>query len=120
MMFITYKDVLLHLIILILILKITLKNNYYLLISVKPNIQDDIYELFYYDNNNLTFLDYALITTFKKSVFMNSIFRNIKENINLDTLEESDDEDDFENTNPNKYIIPNKKLLLNVYIPRIQ
>ena len=79
---------------------------------VKPNTQDDIYELFYYDNNNLTFLDYALITTFKKSVFMNSLFRNIKENNNLDTLEESDDEDDFENTNPNKYIIPNKKFTI--------
>ena len=47
---------------------------------------------------------------------MNSLFRNIKENNNLDTLEESDDEDDFENTNPSKYIIPNKNLLLNVYI----
>jgi len=75
---------------------------------VKPNIQDDIYELFYYDNNNLTFLDYALIPTFKNSVFMNSIFRNIKENKNLDALEESDDEDEFENINADKYVHLNK------------
>ena len=75
---------------------------------VKPNIQDDIYQLFYYDNNNLTFLDYALIPTFKNSVFMNSLFRNIKENKNLDALEESDDEDEFENINTDKYVHLNK------------
>ena len=71
---------------------------------VKPNIQDDIYELFYYDNNKITFLDYALIPTFKNSVFMNSLFRNIKENENLDALEESDDEEEFENIDPDKFV----------------
>jgi hypothetical protein len=35
---------------------------------------------------------------------MNNLFRNIKENENLDTLEESDDEDEFENINEDKYI----------------
>jgi hypothetical protein len=35
---------------------------------------------------------------------MNKIFRNIKENLNLDLLEESDNEEDFENINPNKYV----------------
>jgi hypothetical protein len=35
---------------------------------------------------------------------MNSLFRNIKENTNLDALEESDDEDDFENMNDDKYV----------------
>ena len=41
---------------------------------------------------------------------MNSIFRNIKENENLDYIEESEDEDEFENTNPNKYVYLNKKV----------
>ena len=51
---------------------------------------------------------------------MNSLFRNIKENNNLDTLEESDDEDDFENTNPSKYIIPNKKFTIKCLYSKIQ
>ena len=36
---------------------------------------------------------------------MNSIFRNIKENVNLDALEESDDEDDFEDIRNDKFLI---------------
>ena len=39
---------------------------------------------------------------------MNKLFRNIKENENLDTLEESDDENEFENNNPNKFVDLNK------------
>jgi hypothetical protein len=35
---------------------------------------------------------------------MNKLFRNIKENYNLDTLEESDDEEDFENVAIDKYV----------------
>lgn len=35
---------------------------------------------------------------------MNNIFRKIKENANLDLLEESDDEDDFEDTRTDKYV----------------
>jgi hypothetical protein len=41
---------------------------------------------------------------------MNSIFRNIKENRNLDSLEESDDESDFENNEPNKYVDLSKRI----------
>ena len=36
---------------------------------------------------------------------MNNIFRNIKENKNLDLIEESDDEEDFEDTRIDKYLI---------------
>ena len=35
---------------------------------------------------------------------MNALFRNIKENTNLDLLEESDDEDEFENTEIDKFV----------------
>ena len=35
---------------------------------------------------------------------MNNLFRNIKENKNLDYLEESDEEEDFENIENNKYV----------------
>jgi hypothetical protein len=35
---------------------------------------------------------------------MNNIFRKIKENENLDAIEESDDEEDFENIDYDKYV----------------
>jgi hypothetical protein len=35
---------------------------------------------------------------------MNGLFRNIRENRNLDYIEESDDEEDFEDTRLDKYI----------------
>ena len=35
---------------------------------------------------------------------MNSLFRTIKENENLDSLEESDDEEEFENSNVDKFV----------------
>ena len=39
---------------------------------------------------------------------MNKLFRNIKENENLDKLEESDDENEFENINTDKFVYLNK------------
>lgn len=50
----------------------------------------------------------AYIPNFQTSKLMNSIFRTIKENDNLDALEESDDEDEFENTNHDKFVDLNK------------
>ena len=41
---------------------------------------------------------------------MNSLFRTIKENNNLDSLEESDDEEDFENTSIHKYVFIDKEI----------
>ena len=35
---------------------------------------------------------------------MNKLFRNIKENDNLDAIEESDDEEDFEDIREDKYV----------------
>jgi len=69
---------------------------------VKPVIKSDIYELYTIENK---YTGNAYINTYKKSIFMNSIFRKIKENIRLDTIEESDSDDDFENINVDKYII---------------
>lgn len=78
---------------------------------VKANIQNDIYEL--YDNNNTCSSEYksiAHIPSYTTSVFMNKLFRNIKENNNLDTLEESDDEEEFENIDNSKFVDLNKQL----------
>jgi len=72
--------------------------------EVRPHIQNDIYELYCLYNDIKTFYAYAIIPDYKTSVMMNGIFRNIKENTNLDALEESDDEDEFENVNNDKFV----------------
>lgn len=74
--------------------------------NVKPDMQYDIYHLYI---ENQEYYDVAYIPDFKTSVMMNSIFRNIKENRNLDLLEESDNEDEFEDDNIDKYVFLNKE-----------
>ena len=77
--------------------------------KIKPDIQNDIYHLHYYDNNNTdNIFDVAYIPDYKTSVMMNKLFRNIKENANLDALEESDDEDEFEDDRPDKFVFLDK------------
>ena len=73
--------------------------------KIKPDIQNDIYYL-YCLNENLKEEYYSLahIPDYNTSVFMNKLFRNIKENNNLDRLEESDDEDEFENEKEDKFV----------------
>jgi hypothetical protein len=78
---------------------------------VKADVQGDIYRLYAYGkNNSLIYYNTAYIGSYKKSVYMNNIFRIMKENKNLDYIELSDDEDDFQNVDPNKYLIKNKKV----------
>lgn len=82
---------------------------------VRPDIQFDIYDLYVCDNTSNPALkkhNVAHIPSYKTSVFMNTIFRNIKENTNLDFLEESDDEDEFENTNIDKYVDMSKEICM--------
>lgn len=82
------------------------KINKKFIFMVKPDLQYDIYHL-YIENNE--YYDFAYIPDFKTSVMMNTIFRNIKENRNLDLLEESDNEDEFEDENVDKYVYLNKQ-----------
>ncbi len=74
--------------------------------KVKPTIQPDIYFLYEKEKVKglLKYVDVAYIPDYKTSVMMNKLFRNIKENYNLDALEESDNEDEFENPNEDKYV----------------
>jgi hypothetical protein len=83
--------------------KIKLKRE--IVFKIRPDIQDDIYHL-YCLNDNLQeeYYNIAHIPDYNTSVFMNKLFRNIKENNNLDSLEESDDEDEFENEKEDKYV----------------
>ena len=78
--------------------------------EIKANLNDDIYDMFCVKDNQIIFYDNLLIPSYKSSVFMNNLFRNIKENRNLDLLEESDDEEDFNNIDENKYVNLDKKL----------
>ena len=64
--------------------------------KIKATIDQDIYSLYCASNttsNKDEFYGYAGIFDYKTSVFMNTIFRTIKENRNLDLLEMSDEEE---------------------------
>ena len=82
------------------------KREKFAVFQIKPEIQNDIYYLYCYDINTQSLVHYniAYIPDFKTSVMMNKLFRNIKENNNLDTLEESDDENEFENEKEDRYV----------------
>uniref|UniRef100_A0A6C0H2I5 Uncharacterized protein n=1 Tax=viral metagenome TaxID=1070528 RepID=A0A6C0H2I5_9ZZZZ len=81
--------------------------------QVRADIQFDIYHLFAFGKNKEpVYYNVAYIQNYKTSVFMNGLFRKIRENKNLDFIEESDDEDDFQNTNIDKYVNLQKKLYM--------
>ena len=72
---------------------------------IKATIINDIYNLYALDENDkLQRYKNSYIPDYKTSVFMNNHFRNIKENINLDALEESDSEEEFENMSIDKFV----------------
>jgi hypothetical protein len=75
--------------------------------------QLDLYHLYAYGGTGpVVYCGLAGIQSFRTSVFMNGIFRRIRENENLDLAEESEDEADFENTDMNKYVDLEKVALI--------
>lgn len=74
--------------------------------KVTADIEPDIYNLFIYNNITGTeeYYDIAFIPDYKTSVMMNKLFRKIKENDNLDAIEESDDESEFEDKREDKFV----------------
>ena len=80
--------------------------------KIMADIEPDIYNLFIYKNGVDEYYDMAFIPDFKTSVMMNKLFRNIKENDNLDTIEESDNELDFEDVREDKYVYLDKSFNL--------
>ena len=79
---------------------------------IQAEIDCDIYTL-YYNNERKRKVEKhatAFIADYKTSVLMNTLFRNIKENSNLDLLEESDDEEEFEDISLDKFVDVNKKI----------
>jgi len=87
---------------------------------VSADIQFDVYHLFVYGKGYQSiYYNIAYIPNYKTSVFMNRIFRKIRENENLDYIEESEDEEDFENTAEDKYVDLQKTVMMEcVFSPK--
>jgi hypothetical protein len=81
--------------------------------KVVADIQNDIYKLYTLENGIYVYYDTAHIPSYTTSVMMNRLFRYIKENNNLDALEESDDEEEFENNELDKYVFLDRDFLMN-------
>lgn len=73
-------------------------------------LQNDIYMIHGLEAGKQTGI--ACIPDYKTSVMMNQLFRTIKENDNLDALEESDDEDEFEDEREDKFVDLEKRVLM--------
>jgi hypothetical protein len=81
--------------------------------KIMAGIEPDIYNLFIYKNGNEEYYDIAFVPDYKTSVMMNKLFRNIRENENLDAIEESDDEADFEDVREDKYVYLDRSFKIN-------
>ncbi len=73
---------------------------------VKPAVQFDIYNLYCHSKNgkNEVYCGVAGIQTYNTSVLLNTLFRKVRGNHNLDAIEESDDEDMFEDVRDTKWV----------------
>jgi len=74
--------------------------------TMKAEVKSDTYSV-YCENIKI---GNAYIPSYNLSVYLNRRFRNIKENENLDMLEESDSEDEFENMHIDKYVDMEKEI----------
>jgi hypothetical protein len=73
--------------------------------QVCADIQTDIYHLYVFGKGNQrVYYNVAYIPNYKSSIFMNTLFRKIRENQNLDYIEESEDEEEFENIQEDKFV----------------
>lgn len=80
--------------------------------TIKADLQCDIYRLYAsHDKDKLIYYNTAYIPDYITSVYMNAHYRTVKENQNIDLIEESDDEDDFQNTNIDKNVNLDKELI---------
>lgn len=94
--------------------RVNIIQNYKRIFIVKAEVSCDIYKLYVKNKKEKRLQEHstAFIPDFKTSVLMNKLFRNIKENDNLDLLEESDDEEEFENISIDKYVDTDKQVIM--------
>lgn len=89
------------------------QNKSMIVFEVRPDIQNDIYHLYCCESSSSTklmYYDIALIPDMHTSVKLNKLFRNIKENENMDFMEESDSEEEFEDNREDKYVYLERKI----------
>jgi len=87
----------------------------YKLFALKTNGNNSI------DSEDNVLVDIAYIPNYKTSIMMNSLFRNGKENNNLDCMEESDDEEEFENQALNNVVDLEKSIAIKCeYSPKFK
>lgn len=79
---------------------------------VRPEVKSDTYSLYTMSGSKESFHGIACVPDYKSSVFLNGLFRNIWENRNLDNVEESESEDEFEDVSPDKYVSMDKSLVM--------
>lgn len=79
---------------------------------VRADTMFDVYFLGALQENTIVYCQNALVLNYKTSVFLNGVFRDIRENANIDAIEESDDESDFEDVRENKYVDLEKEVVM--------
>lgn len=80
---------------------------------IKADVSYDVYYLYAKDSQKKTVLyQYAFVPNYTTSVMLNKLFRNIKENDNIDYVEESDDEDIYEDIRRDKFVDLQKMVLM--------
>lgn len=84
--------------------------------EIRADLQYDIYHLYAYGKGSARiYCGITCIPNCKTSVLMNGIFRKIRENQNLDAIEESDDEEDFQDMRLDKYVDLSKTAAMECY-----
>ena len=87
--------------------------------TVIPHIKQDVYEL-RCQSSSLN-IRYAAVQTFTESIALNRLFRRIRENDDIDLAEMSEDEADFENINPRKFVQSRPGVRMEcVYVKRLR
>jgi len=77
----------------------------------KADMQYDIYHIYAYGKNNkMIYIGITHIPDLETSKMMNRYYRKIRENANLDYIEESEDEEDFENVTEDRFVDLEKQL----------
>ncbi len=78
--------------------------------EIRPVTLADIYHLYSVQRGVLQYYDVACIPNYKTSIMMNSLFRCIKENQNIDLIEESDSDSDDGFAGNDRFKIKNIKV----------
>jgi len=100
------------------IIKHVVNTNIPIILRIEPLSRCDMYNAYTADPSEKARI--IAIPDYRTSVMMNNIFRNIKENSNLDLLEESDDDSEFENICDDKYVnLKTTHHMKCVYVPRL-